>query len=113
VANYNNDADWNGQNGNVTTVGSAGANNFFGTADMSGNVREWNDAVIASSRGLRGGSWGSVADGIVASNRGTSLPTTDFGGVGFRVASIPEPSAYLFALLSASLLLARRHRSTF
>ena len=42
VANYNYGADWNGQDGNVTTVGSAGANNFYGTADMNGNVYEWN-----------------------------------------------------------------------
>ncbi len=48
VANYFSGADWNGQNGNVTTVGSAGAlaESYFGTADMNGNVQEWNDAVI-------------------------------------------------------------------
>lgn len=58
VANYSSGADWNSLDGNVTTVGSTAANNYFGTADMNGNVREWNDTVIAgSSRGLRGGSW--------------------------------------------------------
>ncbi len=36
VANYNLGADWNGQNGNVTTVGSAGplSASFYGTFDQ-------------------------------------------------------------------------------
>jgi formylglycine-generating enzyme len=34
VVNFNSSADWNSQNGNVTTVGSAGADNYFGTSDM-------------------------------------------------------------------------------
>jgi formylglycine-generating enzyme required for sulfatase activity len=60
VANYVRGADWNGEDGNVTTVGSAAANNYFGTADQGGNVVEWNDAVISdSSRGLRADSWNS------------------------------------------------------
>ena len=53
VTNYANGADWNSQDGNVTTVGSAAANNYSGTADQTGNVWEWNDAAIGSSRGLR------------------------------------------------------------
>ena len=51
VANYGSGADWNGQDGNVTTVGSAGplSASFYGTFDQGGNVREWNEAVIGSS----------------------------------------------------------------
>ena len=53
VANYIRGADWNFVDGNVTTLGSAAANNYFGTADQGGNVHEWNDAVISgSSRGV-------------------------------------------------------------
>ena len=70
VANYLSGADWNAQNGNVTTVGSALANNFYGTLDQGGNVWEWNDAVISgSSRGLRGGSWNNNSGGLPASDR--------------------------------------------
>jgi formylglycine-generating enzyme required for sulfatase activity len=38
VANYLSGADWNAEIGNVTMVGSATASNYFGTADMAGNV---------------------------------------------------------------------------
>jgi len=42
VANYRYGADWNGQFGNVTTVGSAGidSESFYGTSDQGGNVWE-------------------------------------------------------------------------
>ena len=48
VANYNRGADWNGQDGNVTTAGSAGAGSasFYSAFDQGGNVREWNEAVM-------------------------------------------------------------------
>jgi formylglycine-generating enzyme required for sulfatase activity len=117
VANYNNGAGWNSQNGNVTTVGSAGAaaNSYFGTADQAGNVREWNDAVInITSRGLRGGSWGSDSNSLAASNRLNLTPANESGAVGFRVASVPvpEPSAFLVSMLLVSAFLTRRRRTT-
>ena len=55
VVNYQQGADWNGQDGNVTTVGSAGSTSFYGAFDMNGNVWEWNETLIGSFRGLRGG----------------------------------------------------------
>jgi sulfatase modifying factor 1 len=114
VANYRSGADWNGQDGNVTTVGSAGANNYFGTADQVGNVWEWNDAVISgSSRGVRGGSWDNFSFGPAASYRYGDSPTLEGSNVGFRVASVPvpEPSAFLVSMLLVSAVLIRRHRS--
>ena len=87
VANYNLGADWNGQNGNVTTVGSATATSFYGAFDMGGNLREWNEGVIGSSRGWRGGSWGSLEAYLRSSTRSLSGPTLGFVSIGFRVAS--------------------------
>jgi formylglycine-generating enzyme required for sulfatase activity len=111
VANYSNGADWNAQNGNVTTVGSAAANNYFGTADQGGNVWEWNDAVISgSSRGLRGGSWNFNVGGLRSSDRGGVDPSVESFGVGFRVASVPEPSAWVLTVLFSAALVTRRKR---
>jgi sulfatase modifying factor 1 len=120
VANYNNGAVWNGQTGNVTTVGSAAAGNYFGTADQAGNVREWNDAVIDSSRGLRGGSWIFDSSILAASVRNEDAPINESIDVGFRVASVvasvpvPEPGTFIpaAALVMGALLRRRRGRAS-
>ncbi len=96
VANYDRGADWNSQDGNVTTVGSAGPNSesFYGTSDQGGNVWEWYETLVsASSRGLRGGSWLDDESGLRSSFQRSFGPTGEDGDVGFRVASsfIPRP----------------------
>jgi sulfatase modifying factor 1 len=57
--------------GNALT--DAGAFNvapsFYGTFDQGGNVFEFNDAVISSARGLRGGSWVRGGSGSVRSEQ--------------------------------------------
>ncbi len=112
VVNYLSGADWNSQDGNVTTVGSAGplSNSFYGTADQGGNVYEWNEALISSSRGVRGGSWGVVSSSLAASFRGTSLPAIENAFFGFRVATVPEPSTALLGIVGCSLVWMLRRR---
>ena len=113
VANYASGADWNGQTGNVTTVGSAGAlaESYFGTADQGGNVLEWNDAVISgSSRGLRGGSFSLDGNNLRASDRNDNGPSSESNRIGFRVASVPEPTSLLLTMLAGGVMLARRKR---
>ncbi len=112
VANYAAGAVWGTpvQNGNVTTVGSAAANNYFGTADQGGNVREWSDAVIGSSRGLRGGAWSFSELLLRAAFRGLILPSDEDLNVGFRVASVPEPSGLVLTMLASGMMLVRRKR---
>ena len=87
VVNYVFGADWSGQDGNVTTVGSADNTSFSGAFDMNGNAWEWNETLIGSSRGLRGGSF-FVNESILRSTfrRGDNAP--DHSSVsGFRLAS--------------------------
>lgn len=113
VANYNYGADWNDLDGNVTTVGSAAANSYFGTADQAGNVEEWNDAVISDSkRGTRGGSWvgGSGGISLRSSARDKDDPTNESSRYGFRVASVPEPTSLLLTMLASGMMLIRRKR---
>ena len=94
-ANYNEQADWNSQNGNVTTVGTNGGPSFYGAFDMSGNVYEWNDLTGASgsSRGLRGGDWYGNAFVLSSSGSGSSAPSNGGSNVGFRLASPVSGSA--------------------
>ena len=106
VANYLSGADWNSQNGNVTTVGSAGllSDSFYGTADQGGNVQEWNEALISGTwRGLRGGSFFNFSVGLQSSFRGSNSPSFEFDGIGFRVATVPEPSTAVLAIVACGM----------
>jgi formylglycine-generating enzyme required for sulfatase activity len=88
-ANFNSAADWNSQDGNVTTVGTNGGASAYAAFDMSGNIREWNDLTGAAgfSRGLRGGSWLNFASELSSSDRDTIGPSNEFFHIGFRLAS--------------------------
>ena len=81
----------------------------YDTFDQSGNVWEWNDAVSGSSRGLRGGSWYLLQ----SSGFGSYVdPTDEDNLVGFRVATVPEPSTYALLLMTVAgaLWMTRRRR---
>ena len=89
-ANYNSNADWGGQDGNVTTVGTNGGPSFYGAFDMSGNVYEWNDLTGASgsSRGLRGGGFAPISAFDLSSSGSISYdPSGEDSVIGFRLAS--------------------------
>ncbi|NDC64341.1 MAG: PEP-CTERM sorting domain-containing protein, partial [Planctomycetia bacterium] len=123
-ANYNRAADWNSQDGNVTTVGTNGRPNAYGAFDMNGNVTEWNDLTGAADplRGQRGGSWVNDAFYLSSSHRLPSSPTDEIPIVGFRLASplsgpsgVPEinPAGLgsVLALVTGALGLLERRRS--
>lgn len=56
-ANYDQYADWNGQNGNVTTVGGNGGYSYYGTFDQNGNVWEIIDFQNSTNITVYGGSF--------------------------------------------------------
>lgn len=118
-ANYGFVADWNGQDGNATTVGTNGGPSAYGAFDMSGNLYEWNDlgGAAGATRGIRGGGWTDEAFNQSSSNRAALDPSTE-GLIGFRLAGpspIPEvdPAGLgsVLALVTGSLgILERRGR---
>ena len=106
-------ADANYNSSGSTNVGSySGDPSSYGTFDQGGNVIEWNDTVVISgtSRGLRGGSWSSD-DGIMrSSGRGDIYPSNENHVIGFRVASIPEPTSINLTMFASGMMLTRRKR---
>jgi formylglycine-generating enzyme required for sulfatase activity len=110
----------NSPTGNALT--DVGAYSFslspYGTFDQGGNVYEWNEALISSFRGLRGGSWGfDVSSHLAASSRDiyASFPPSGEGtNVGFRVAKVvPEPSTVVLAAMGILGLIACARRRRF
>jgi formylglycine-generating enzyme required for sulfatase activity len=85
---------------------------------QGGNVWEWNETAYdgtnntaGESLELRGCSWINGSGGLVASFRGSSDPTNENIYNGFRVASVPEPSALsLLAVGLGGLAILRRRR---
>jgi len=82
-----------------------------GTFGQGGNAWEWNDAVISgSTRGLRGASWYYGGGNPVSSYRYYNGPSDEDGSIGFRVASVPEPTAVMLTILASGVLVTRRKR---
>lgn len=106
------DANYNNAVGSTTDVGTySGDGSSYGTFDQGGNVWEWNDAVISgSSRGLRGGSLYGDESNLRASLRTNNAPTNESANIGFRVASVPEPTSIVLTLLASGVMLACRKR---
>jgi formylglycine-generating enzyme len=109
-AGYTDPTNW------LTPVGTFAASpGLYGTYDMAGNVWQWNEAKInSSSRGLRGGDCHLDSSYLTASYRDYNSPPADgWSTVGFRVASVPEPSSVAMLFAGAISLLAytwRRHQ---
>jgi len=114
-----NTAVYNGQSG-PADITSAGGLSAYGTMGQGGNVWEWMETAYdgsnntvgdIESRELRGGSWGSGSRYLDASFRGQGSPSAEFSGIGFRVASVPEPSSFsLLAIGLGGLALVRRRK---
>jgi len=93
-ANYNNSADWNAYNGNLTTVKTNGGASAYATYDQSGNIYEWIEAIAGSFRVCRGGYFASAASELSSAYRLSYNPGLNNVGLGLRVGSYSNPYSY-------------------
>jgi formylglycine-generating enzyme required for sulfatase activity len=89
----------------LTPVGTFAASpSAYGTFDQIGDLYQWNEAnVLGTARGLRGGSWGGDSGTIPSSYRIGVDPDSGDANIGFRVATIPEPSSLLLLISIGAL----------
>ena len=107
-ANYWPDDAVSLDNAGVVDVGYGKASSY-GTYGQGGNAWELNDAIISgSSRGMRGGDWGNFDVYMASTISGNAGPSDEYNGVGFRVASVPEPTSCILTILASGMLLMRR-----
>jgi formylglycine-generating enzyme len=72
---------------------------YYGTFDQGGNAMEWNEAKIASTRGMRGGSWDLGQAFVPNGSRSFLQPQLESYESGFRVATfVPEPNVTILAV---------------
>lgn len=90
----------------------------YGTYDQGGNVWEWNESVSyvfgqTGYRGRRGGSYDQTHSYLHASSHSYINPGADascVGGLGFRVACLPEPVSVTFLAAGVVALLFRQRK---
>ena len=99
------------------TVDSSGGLSPYGTMGQGGNVYEWNESAFAGTnssssgaRAVRGGDFLNTELNLRSSFRSFLDPTFEDGGIGFRVASVPEPSTYALLLMAGAVWLLWKRR---
>jgi hypothetical protein len=105
---------WNQGPADVTNSGGLSR---YGVMGMGGNVLEWeeterdlvNDSP-SSSRSSRGGDWNFDVNFLSPSYRFAIEPTYENPRVGFRVASVPEPSSVVVLLMLTTAGFCQRRR---
>jgi formylglycine-generating enzyme len=99
-------------------IDNAGGLSHYGTMGQNGNVWEWNESAFdapndssSEGRAFRGGFWFNSEFSLRSSLRSSSGPSGELSFIGFRVASVPEPSAALLVLMAGGAWLLRRRAS--
>ena len=93
----------------------------YGTRGQGGNVWEWTESAVdgtnsspTQTRDVRGGGWDDPFGDLLPTYQHTPAPPDrEDDDIGFRVASVPEPSTYALLLLGAGAVYCwkRRKRS--
>lgn len=98
-------------------ITTAGGLSPFGTMAQNGNVREWTESAFTppndgavEQRTVRDGAWDEDAGRLASTGRILADPRGANATQGFRVASIPEPSGPLLALLAVMTAVFRSRR---
>jgi hypothetical protein len=77
----------------------------YGTFDQGGNVAEWNDTLFSGGdRGIQGGSWRGNFAGLRAYGFSGELPPYQDWDLGFRMATVPEPSTLALAAVACGVI---------
>lgn len=99
-------------------VDQSGGLSPYGTQGQNGNVFQWTETDFFDptnssdgNRAVCGGAWHSPASDLQSSTIFNETPTYSTYDVGFRVASVPEPTSAALLGLGTLLLTARRRRS--
>ena len=105
--------------GDPAEVDNAGGLSPYGTRGQNGNVWEWQESAFTApndspseNRLVRGGAWSHPESLLRSSSRIITGPTGSTGNIGFRVASVPEPTASMLMIVSGLMWMARRRRES-
>ena len=98
----------------------AGGLSPYGTMGQGGNVWEWNESAFngtnstsSENRAIRGAYWAESSRFLRSSARQSINPAGENSNIGFRVASVPEPSTYALLLMAgAGWLLWKRRKAS-
>jgi formylglycine-generating enzyme required for sulfatase activity len=101
-------------------VFASGGLSAYATIGQGGNVFEWTETAYSgvnndpdAARSVRGDDYDLDGTALASTERGSVMPISEQSYIGFRVASVPEPSTYALLLLGGASLwfLNRRKRS--
>ena len=99
------------------SVQISGGASDYDTIGQGGNVAEWLESAYDGSnttgtegRVIRGGDWSTSSINLRSSTRSNFSPSYTKNNVGFRVASVPEPSALAILFVGLLALVGRRNR---
>jgi hypothetical protein len=109
----------NPSNSAPAAVDQAGGLSPFGTMGQTGNVFEWMESDYNGGynptqypgAAVRGGSWMTPGTTSLQSSSRNFSATGEVFTLGFRVASVPEPSSTLLVMGPCLMFLARRRRA--